>query len=140
MKKNAVSYVIYNDDKTRVLAVRRPPDDEDSPNVWGLPAATINEGEESFKDAVVRSGKQKLGVDLRVVDFLNEGELQRETYVLFMKLYEAEIVRGEPSVPQKFGGTQYVDWKWANPEELRESASRGSLCSRIFLGRLRIRW
>ena len=134
---NAVSYVIYDKDRTKVLAVKRPPEDE-IPNVWGLPAATVKEGEESFEDAVVRSGKQKLGVTLQITDFLNEGETERSSYVLHMRLYEVKITNGEPKVPQPFGGTQYVEWKWADPEELKEAASKGSLCSRLFLNKIGI--
>lgn len=137
-RTNAVSYVIYNKDRTKVLAVKRPPEDEDLPNVWGLPATTVKEGEESFEDAVVRSGKQKLGVTLQITNFLNEGEIERPSYILHMKLYEVKIIDGEPKVPQKFGGTQYVEWKWAEPGELKGAAGKGSLCSRLFLNKLGI--
>ena len=27
----------------------------------------------------------------------------------------------------------YRDWRWAAPEELREAAERGSLCTRLYL-------
>ena len=29
--------------------------------------------------------------------------------------------------------TLYEDWRWAAPEELREAARRGSLCTRLYL-------
>jgi ADP-ribose pyrophosphatase YjhB (NUDIX family) len=130
-KENAVSYVIYSEDRKRIIAVKRPEKDE-IPNVWGLPAGTTREGE-TPEQAVVRSGKEKLGVKLEVKGMLNEGEIERSSYILHMKLHEAEIREGEPKVPQASGGTQYVGWKWAEPGELREAASKGSLCSRLFL-------
>lgn len=136
--ENAVSYVIYDEDGKMILAVKRPKDDE-LPNVWGLPAGTVREGENP-EQAVVRSGKEKLGVALEVKGMLNEGEIERETYILHMNLYEAEIREGEPKVPQASGGTQYVEWKWAEPGELKEAASKGSLCSRLLLEKKGIRW
>lgn len=136
--ENAVSYVIYNGDGTRILSVKRPGND-DLPNVWGLPAGTVREGENP-EQAVVRSGREKLGVKLEVKGMLNEGEIERETYILHMRLYEAEIGEGEPKVPQASGGTQYVEWKWAEPGELKEAASKGSLCSRLLLEKKGIRW
>ena len=44
-----------------LLLVRRPDDDEDLPGAWGLPAATLAEGE-SEEDAVRRAGRDNLGV------------------------------------------------------------------------------
>lgn len=116
-----------------VLAVRRPPDDEDLPGAWGLPAASLREGE-SWEDAVRRAGREKLGVRLRPGPLLREGQLEREAYVLHMRLYGAEIAAGEPEVPQEEGGvTQYTAWAWAPVERLRPAARLGSLCSRLCL-------
>ncbi|MEE9323639.1 MAG: NUDIX domain-containing protein [Candidatus Aenigmarchaeota archaeon] len=137
--ENAISYVIYSEDRARILAVKRPPDDE-LPDAWGLPAGTVKEGE-TPEDAVLRSGKEKLGVKLEINGMLNEGKIERETYVLHMKLYEVKITEGEPKIPQASEGvTQYVEWKWKKPEELKEAASKGSLCSRLFLDKLGIGW
>ena len=47
-----------------LLLVRRPDDDDDLPGVWGLPAASLAEGE-SEEDAVRRAGREKLGVEVR---------------------------------------------------------------------------
>ncbi len=84
----------------------------------------------------MRSGREKLGMKIEVKGMLSEGEIERETYILHMKLYEAEIAEGDPKVPHASEGTQYVEWRWAEPEELEEAASKGSLCSRLFLERL----
>ena len=134
--KRAISFVIFSDDRARLLAVKRPPDDEDLPNAWGLPAGSLRD-DESFEEAVVRSGREKLGVDVSVGPLLNEGEIEREAYVLHMRLYETTITDGDPSVPQPFEHvTQYVDWQWADPNRLQPAADQGSLCSRLALDAL----
>ena len=129
--KRSVSFVVRNGE--RVLIVQRPADDEDLPNAWGLPAASLREGE-SWQDAVVRAGRDKLGVELKVGTELNRGALERDNYTLEMRLYEVEIVKGRPLVPQPNDDvTQYQNWKWGVTEELRPAAERGSLCCRLFL-------
>ncbi|MFW6079714.1 MAG: NUDIX domain-containing protein, partial [Gemmatimonadota bacterium] len=116
-----------------VLQVRRPPDDEHLPNVWGLPAGTLREGE-SWEDAVRRSGREKLGVELDVGSELNHGTTERHEYTLEMKLFEAGIVAGEPRAPQPdVGVTQYTDWRWGAARDLAPAAEKGSLCSRLYL-------
>ena len=74
-----------------MLLVRRPDDDESLPGVWGLPAASLAEGE-SEQDAVRRAGLEKLGVEVRPLAALGEE--------LTMTDWRVEIVAGEPSVPQ----------------------------------------
>lgn len=116
-----------------ILTVRRPPDDEDLPGVWGLPAGSLRPGE-GWEEAVVRAGREKLGVRLEPVLLLNEGSADRAAYRLHMRLYRARILEGEPAVPQPVEGvTQYTAWRWAPPDRLREAADRGSLCSRLCL-------
>jgi ADP-ribose pyrophosphatase YjhB (NUDIX family) len=118
---------------TRILIVRRPPDDEDLPRAWGLPAGSLR-ADESWADAVVRSAEEKLGVRVAPVALLNEGRTARPAYVLRMRLYAAELVFGEPSVEQPYRGvTRYVEWTWGEPSDLVAAAERGSLCSRLLL-------
>ena len=120
-------------DGERVLFVQRPADDEDLPNTWGLPAASL-QGEESWEDAVRRAGREKLGLELEIVREMNHGTLQRAAYGLEMKLFEAKIVSGEPNVDRFVEGvTKYQDWKWGEAEDLRPAARAGSLCSRLYL-------
>lgn len=124
-------------DETRVLAVLRPRDDEELPDVWGLPAATLRAGE-GPAEAVRRAGREKLGVELRVGQVLQEGAAARPGYDLRMTLFAAEIARGRPSVPQGVPGvTQYRAWEWVRPDRLSEAARRGSLCSRLLLAHLK---
>lgn len=116
-----------------LLAVRRPPDDEELPDAWGLPAATRRPGE-GWVAAVRRAGREKLGVELDVGDVLGEGEAERPAYTLRMRLYRAAIREGEPDVDQPAEGvTRYAAWSWSPPERLAPSAARGSLCSRLCL-------
>ena len=137
--KNAISFVIFANDRTNILLVKRPPEDEDLPGVWGLPAGSLREGE-SFEEAVHRAGREKLGVQLQVLQRLNAGEIERSQYTLHMQLYIAAVLQGKPSVPQPAEGiTQYVDLTWAPPEDLRPAAEKGSLCSRLALDALHSR-
>lgn len=121
-----------------ILAVRRPPDHEDLPDAWGLPAGSLR-GHESWEDAVRRAGREKLGVDLTIDRLLNEGELTRgdparDGYVLRMRLYEARLAAGEARVPQPVAGvTQYAALEPARPERFLDAARRGSLCCRLWL-------
>jgi|SRR3989338_4882110 len=138
--KNAVAYVIYNSDRSKLLSIQRPSDDEDLPNVWGLPAGSLKR-DETEEEAVLRSGKEKLGVRLKVVKKIKSGELERENYVLRLTDYEAVIIDGEPRVPQNVPGvTQYQRWKWAPPEILKEAAQKGSLCCRLYLESIGKKW
>lgn len=135
MIKNSVAFVIYDKDRRRLLIVKRPPEDDKLPNVWGLPAGSLKNGE-TYEDAVIRAGKEKLGVELRIVRQIAEGDSDRDDYTLHMKEYEAEIVNGEPNVPRSIAGvTQYVRWKWGEATELIEAARKGSLCCRLYLSR-----
>ncbi len=131
--KYAVSYVIYDADRSHLLTVRRPADDPDLPDVWGLPAGSVRL-DEAFEEALIRSGKEKLGVDLRPVKFIGRGNIERPDYILHMEEYEAEIVKGEPRVPQPTEGvTQYRAWRWGVGDDLKEAGKKGSLCCQLYL-------
>jgi ADP-ribose pyrophosphatase YjhB (NUDIX family) len=116
-----------------VLVVQRPGDDEDLPNAWGLPAASLRAGE-AWEDAIVRAGRQKLGIELAVGRELRRGSLERKSYTLEMRLFEAVIVAGVPSVPQADRAvTQYQEWTWGTRQDLEPAAAQGSLCCRLYL-------
>lgn len=135
-EKRSVSVLVEGPRGSRVLAVRRPEDDEELPGAWGLPAASLR-GDEGWEEAAARIGPEKLGVELEVGDALREGEADREGHRLRMRLFGASVAAGEPEVPQQAPGvTQYVDWAWAPASRLRASARRGSLCSRLCLEHL----
>ncbi len=136
--KRSVAAVVFLDKDVadpRFLAVLRPPDDDALPGVWGLPAASPREGE-SWESAVRRLGEAKLGVELEPVSVIARGTLQRPGYLLDMRLFEARIVKGTPTMPgDDKTVTQYVQWRWSRSEQLREGARRGSLCCRLYLSR-----
>lgn len=131
--KRSVSVAIPHEDGERVLIVRRPPDDEDLPDAWGLPAASLR-SDESWEDAVQRAGREKLGVELRVGAEINRGAIERADYRLEMRLFEADIVSGSVEVPQNDSAvTQYAAWRWGTGEDLMPGARMGSLCCQLFL-------
>jgi hypothetical protein len=107
-----------------LLLVRRPEDDESLPGVWGLPAVTLAGGE-SEEDGVRRAGRDKLGVEVRPLRSLGSERTMTD--------WEAEIVAGEPAVPQPGAHTQYSELRWGEAEELLPAARHGSLCSRVLL-------
>jgi 8-oxo-dGTP diphosphatase len=114
-----------------LLLVRRPDDDGQLPGIWGLPAATLADGE-SEEDAVRRAGRDKLGVEVRPLRAIgDEG---------FMTDWEAELVSGEPAVPQPGPHTQYAELRWGDPSGLVPAARRGSLCSRVLLRARGVDW
>ena len=132
--KRSVALAIRSEvDPRLVLVVLRPPDDEDLPDVWGLPAASLRPGE-SWIDVVRRAARDKLGIEVEPGALLNQGAQGRPSYSLEMRVYGARIVSGEPSVERPVTGvTRYVAWKWAAADALAPAAQRGSLCARLFL-------
>jgi 8-oxo-dGTP diphosphatase len=127
--KRSISLVIEGPEG--LLLVRRPEDDESLPGVWGLPAASLGEGE-SEEDAVRRAGREKLGVEVAPVHAIGrEGR---------MTDWEARIVAGTPSVPQQGPNTQYTELRWGDARELVPAARQGSLCSRALLRARGLDW
>jgi ADP-ribose pyrophosphatase YjhB (NUDIX family) len=128
--KHSVSLVI--DGPGGLLLVRRPEGDESLPGAWGLPAATLRQGE-SEEDAVRRAGREKLGVEVRPLRPLGEASGERSEYRIVMRDWEAEIVAREPAVPGAGEGTQYEALRWGQAAELAPAARRGSLCAQVLL-------
>lgn len=114
-----------------LLLVRRPDDDEDLPGLWGLPAASLAEGE-TEEDAVRRTGREKLGVELEPLRPLGSDGPMTD--------WQARIVSGEPSVPQPGPHTQYTRLRWGGPLDLVPAAREGSLCSRVLLRARGLDW
>ena len=152
-RKRAVALVIYNKDRQHLLVVKRPPEDDRLPNVWGLPAATLRVGE-SYEAAAVRAGQEKLGVKIKIFGEIGEATTDRGDHILHMKEFEVEVTEGTPRLPQSIvppiaqpaaqpspqptahptgGVTQYVACKWGGPDDLVEATRKGSLCCRLYL-------
>jgi ADP-ribose pyrophosphatase YjhB (NUDIX family) len=136
-RKRSVSLVIEG--PGGVLLVRRPDDDDSLPGLWGLPAASLREGE-SEQEALARAGREKLGVDVEPLRAIGEEEAERAGYRIAMRDWAARIVAGEPEVPQAGEGTQYVEWRWGDPAELAPAARAGSVCARVLLRALGSSW
>jgi ADP-ribose pyrophosphatase YjhB (NUDIX family) len=128
--KHSVSLVIEG--PGGLLLVRRPEEDESLPGEWGLPAATLRPGERE-EDAVRRAGRDKLGVEVRLVRALGEESGERSAYRIHMRDWAVDIAAGEPVVPQPGEGTQYQSLRWGEVEELVPAARHGSLCARVLL-------
>jgi ADP-ribose pyrophosphatase YjhB (NUDIX family) len=131
--RHAISYVIYNESRSKFIIVKRPSDDDALPDVWGLPAGHVKDNE-TYEEALIRSGKEKLGVELKPMRFIGRDAMERDQYILHMDEFEVKIKSGDPKVPQSVQGiTQYQSWKWGEGSDLEDAASKGSLCSQIFL-------
>jgi ADP-ribose pyrophosphatase YjhB (NUDIX family) len=106
----------------RILAIRRPDDDDELPGIWGLPAGSFR-GRETLEDLIRRIGRSKLRVTLMPKRKLAVGAQDRERYRLEMELWEVEI-EGTPGESQ---------WQWTTLETLLPGSEQGSLCCRLAL-------
>lgn len=138
----STALVIYNQDRSKFLLVKRPLDDADMPGYWGFPATSKKNSAESWENATQRAAQTKLGVEIKIDKLLGEDTIDRGKYVLVLRDYEVKILSGQPKVPQDISGiTQYIELKWTNdPSDLIKSAVQGSLCSRIFLNANKNNW
>lgn len=133
--------VINPNNNSEVLAVKRPPTDNGLPNVWGFPAITPVEGELP-ELAIKRLGVEKLATDIEATSYLGIKYTQRDTYNLILMDIQARLIGKEPSViDAATTGTKYVDQQWTSDYSIfKEAASKGSLCSQIFLESRGIDW
>jgi 8-oxo-dGTP pyrophosphatase MutT (NUDIX family) len=123
----------------RVLIVLRPADDESLPSKWALPATSLDPAE-AEAEAIRRAGHEKLGVAIAQVGLLGEVETDRGDRFRRMRVHQATIDNGVAKVPQPYNGTQYVDWRWADPAELKPAARAGSLGAQILLRAREVPW
>jgi ADP-ribose pyrophosphatase YjhB (NUDIX family) len=135
--KRSVSLVIEG--PAGVLLVRRPDDDDSLPGLWGLPAGSLGEGE-SERQALLRVGRDKLGVEVEPLEPIGEEEAERPDHRIEMRDWSARIADGATAVPQPGEGTQYVEWRWGDPTELAPAARAGSVCARVLLRALGSSW
>mgnify|MGYP001329846084 CR=1 FL=1 len=132
----AVAAVVrHPEDRRRFLAVRRPPTDDELPNVWGLPAITLRPGELP-EQGLRRVGREKLAAEIEPTRFVGIKAADRGTYELILMVVEARLSgAAAPSVSEaRPEGTAYVAQQWTeDPFLLQEAAQNGSLCSQVFL-------
>jgi ADP-ribose pyrophosphatase YjhB (NUDIX family) len=135
MKKRiaAFAYVILRGSITapEILVVKRSPKDRYFPSMWGIPAGTLQK-REGYEEAIQRTAKHRLGIELEVLGLRATGSSDRGTHVVEMRLYEARIVAGAPQIrhvnPEGHG---YTEAMWGRPEILQPTRERGSLCCRL---------
>src|SRR5690348_11548097 len=64
-RRFVIALILINPtDESKFLAVKRPPNAESLPNVWGLPAITLRYGEQP-ETAVLRLAKEKLNTQIK---------------------------------------------------------------------------
>jgi len=122
-------------DSDEFLVVKRPDDDPDLGGHWGLPAASMREGELP-EQAAQRVCREKLGCEATAVRFMGLMYQKRNSYDIFLMDVEMILNDGQTADVHKAHteNTAYVDQKWTtDPMDLMTSAKGGSCCSSIFL-------
>lgn len=115
-----------------LLLVQRPEEDPEFAGAWGLPAVSLAEGE-ALEEAAFRVAREKLGTEVAEAHPVACGIEERPAYTLELWVFEARLL-GTPRLPEpKPGKTFYTAFRFGAPEELREAARAGSLCSRLYL-------
>lgn len=140
--KFAIAAVLVNPrNNLEVLAVKRPPHDKNLPNVWGLPAVIVKDGELP-EEALKRLGVEKLSADIFPVSYIGIEHTDRKDYELILMDIEAELKGGKPSALNATTlDTKYIDQQWVSDFNIfKDAASKGSLCSRVFLKSRGISW
>ena len=137
--KESVAIVIKNG-KGGFLAVRRAEGDTFA-GQWGLPAATLR-GDETNQDTVKRAAKDKLGVDVEILETIGDMTLDKGEYLNHLTEYLVKIVKGEVSLKMRDSSvSQYTEYKYYDdPRILIPAAKNGSICSRIFLQTYNLNW
>ncbi len=131
----AVSFIIYNDN-SQFLIVKRPKEDKELGDIWGLPAASFLIGDETPEEAVVRGGMEKLNCVIEPFERLPLTMIQeRSGYSLMMIDYKCRLIKGKADASKAHTkGTKYTDQKWtSDPKLLMPGAQKGSACIQIFL-------
>ena len=111
----AIAVVLPNPkNEKEILAVLRPPEDTSLPNIWGLPAVMVKNGEMP-EDAVRRVGKEKLDTEIEPVSQVGIKSHDRGEYELILMDVKAKLVGKEPSVTNATTtGIKYVEQSWVS--------------------------
>lgn len=134
VKCSVAAVVRHPEHPRQFLAVRRPPDDDRLPDVWGLPAVSLHPGELP-EAALRRIGEEKLGTRIEPTRFIGIKSADRGEYELILMDIEARLAGASPSVARATtSATRYVDQQWTEDASLLlDAARRGSLCSQVLL-------
>lgn len=122
-------------DSDEYLIVRRPADDKDLADTWGLPAVTLMAGELPEQGAI-RACKEKLGCTATPERFLGIMFQKRNSYDIFLMDIEMILDDNETADTSKADTehTAYSGYKWSHDStEMMAAAKGGSCCASIFL-------
>lgn len=140
--KFAVALAIENPkNESEILVVKRSPDDDSLPNVWGLPATSVK-GTELPEEVTRKIGQEKLGTQVEPKSFVGIKSADRGDYELILMDIRVKLVGKEPNVKEaNTTGSKYVDQKWTSDFSiLVPGAKLGSICDRVFLESQGIDW
>lgn len=137
--KESVAIVIKNKNGSFLL-VKRAGDDSFA-DMWGLPAASVRDNE-TTEDTAKRAAKDKLGVDIEIVDTLGDMALDKGEYSQHLTEYLVKIVSGEVSLKIRDPSvSRYQQYIYSDDLSLLiPAAKNGSICSRIFLKSNNLSW
>jgi 8-oxo-dGTP diphosphatase len=134
--KYVVAVVLRNANNPKeFLTVKRPDSDKDLGGCWGLPAASMKDGELP-EAAARRVCREKLDCDAESVRFIGIMQQTRNAYDICLMDIEMQVVGNQqPEVSRSTSpDTVYVAQKWStDPLDVMASAKKGSCCSSIFL-------
>ncbi len=122
-------------DSNEFLVVRRPADDKDLADSWGLPAVTLKSGELP-EEGAMRVCREKLGCQATPVRFLGIMFQKRNSYDIFLMDIEMILTPGQIADVAKSDTTRtaYTGQQWTTDSmTLMDSARAGSCCASIFL-------
>ncbi len=90
------------------------------PFKWEFAGGKVEEGE-SHQQALEREIMEELGVSIRVKDFVADGISEEDDIKIFLHVYEAEILSGNP-LPKEHSELVWVEidrlgeYDWADPD------------------------
>src|SRR5262249_14611374 len=99
--------------------------------LWGIPAGTLRK-REGYEEAIERTAKHRLGIEVAVLGERAVGSSDRGTHVVEMRLFEARIVAGTPHIQEVDPeGHGYTEVCWGRRALLQPARGRGSLFCRL---------
>lgn len=122
-------------DSDEYLVVRRPAEDKDLADSWGLPAVSLEPGELPEQGAA-RVCREKLGCTATPDRFLGIMFQKRNAYDIFLMDVEMILDEGQVADVAKANTTHtaYSRQEWTtDPMMLMESARAGSCCASLFV-------
>ncbi len=102
--------IIITDDQNRILALKRKPDVEFSPNLWDLPGGKV-ENDESLQKAVKREAKEESGLDV---------EPEERHFFIYhypngkidVYAFRAKLIGGTVQIDEK-----HTEFKWISKDD-----------------------